>query len=110
MQAYESIWTWLDNAAGMAVPAGSGPAHLLGRWSTPTRVLGEGPLWAGNGREQAGSDRAAIAWRSASAGVLINEGRRLSSCLVGPDPSLLSRPLNNLGGPRQPAAAAVLGR
>ena len=50
--------------------------------------------------EQAGSDRAAIAWRSASAGVLINEGRRLRSCLVGPDPGLLSRPLNEPGAAR----------
>jgi hypothetical protein len=48
-------------------------------WQWPSR-----PAWT----------RAAIAWRSASAGVLINEGRRLRSCLVGPDPSLLSRPLN----------------
>jgi len=32
MQVYQSIWTWSGPAAGMAVPAGSGLPHLLGRW------------------------------------------------------------------------------
>ena len=93
MQVYESIWTWLGHAAGMAVPAWSGSAPPAGQVGTPTRAFGEGPIGLAMA-EQAGLDRAAIAWRSASAGVLINEGRRLRTCLVGPDPSLLSRPLN----------------
>jgi hypothetical protein len=93
MQVYESIWTWLGHAAGMAVPAWLGPAHLLGKWVLQPGRSVRDPFGLAMA-EQAGLDRAAIAWRSASADVLINEGRRLRSCLVGPDPSLLSRPLN----------------
>lgn len=93
MQVYESIWTWLGHAAGMAVPAWLGPAHLLGKWVLQPGRSVRDPFGLAMA-EQAGLDRAAIAWRSAGADVLINEGRRLRSCLVGPDPSLLSRPLN----------------
>ena len=94
MQAYESIWTWWGDLP-LVWPSrlGRGLPHLLGKWVLQPRRSVRDPFGLAMA-EQAGLDRAAIAWRSASAGVLINEGRRLRSCLVGPDPSLLSRPLN----------------
>jgi hypothetical protein len=101
------IWTWSGQAAGMAVPAWSGPGCWAGEyfnWRSVSDPIGLAIV------EQAGSDRADFAWRSASAGVLINEGREAEPLLVSPDPRPLSRPLNEPWGPQEPEAVAVLDR
>jgi len=110
MQAYESIWTWWGPAAGMAVPAGSGPAPPAGQVGTPTQAFGEGPplgwQWpsrpAWTGRPLRGDQQAPVFWSTKAGGwgpawwvrILASSRDRSTS----------------LGGPRQPAAVAVLGR
>jgi hypothetical protein len=110
MQVYESIWTWLGHAAGMAVPAWSGPAHLLGKWVLQPGRSVRDPFGLAMA-EQAGLDRAAIAWRSASAGV--SDQRRPEAEVLPGGVRILASSRDrstSLGGPRQPAAVTVLGR
>ena len=103
----ESIWTWLRHAAGMASQLCRGlPTCRAGGVLQPSRSVKD--LIGLAIAEQAGSDRADIMWRSASVGVLINEGWKaeLPAWWVRILATLL-RPLNEALGGRQPPAAVA---